>query len=163
MSSDFMVCVSISFVRIDATFPWLDVCRQLRSVRAAWFAFPTTAPLYPMLDCVAPSVWELCSQLAPGGRVRITACNGRPIFVGGFFFVLLLCRLPQSCLGLEITKHHATISYREESDWPDMARFRRRVYRSCLRKSEAHRNLTGNYGEAGALNFTAPPWAASRE
>jgi hypothetical protein len=117
-----------------------------------------TAPLYPMLiaggsvlfgDLLGRSrpVW---SQLAYG--VQWTA-----IFVGGVAFVLLV--MPVAPIGSSVWRITSKMhdQFREEIGWPDLARSVANVYRSLSAEEREHTGiLTGNYGEAGALNLYGP-------
>ena len=117
-----------------------------------------TAPLYPVLLAAGSvllanllhgcsAVW---SKLAYG--LQWTA-----ILAGGVAFVLLVT--PVAPIGSRVWKITSKLhdQFREEIGWPELAQSVAAVYRS-LPAQEQQRSgiLTGNYGEAGALNLYGP-------
>ena len=117
-----------------------------------------TAPLYPMLlaggsvllENLLGGVRPVWSRLAYGTQWAAIVGNG--------VFVALLV-LPVTPIGSPVWNITSKISdqYREEIGWPDLAHSVADVYRS-LPAEERERTgiLTGNYGEAGALNLYGP-------
>jgi Dolichyl-phosphate-mannose-protein mannosyltransferase len=117
-----------------------------------------TAPLYPMLlagGCVLLERWlagasPVWSRLAYGAQWTAILVNG---------VAVALLVLPVAPIGSPVWKITSRISdqFREEIGWPDLAQSVADVYRS-LPAEERERTgiLTGNYGEAGALNLYGP-------
>jgi hypothetical protein len=117
-----------------------------------------SAPLYPML-LAAGSVLRgnlLKNRRPVWTRLSYTA-QWTTIVLGGIAFALLA--LPVAPVGSAVWRvtSKAYDQFREEIGWPDLARAVAGVYRS-LPKEEQERTgiLTGNYGEAGALNLYGP-------
>jgi len=117
-----------------------------------------TAPLYPMLiagGCVlfgnlVGGLRPIWSRLAYG--VQWTA-----IVVLGLNFALLV--LPVAPMGSHLWQITSKLhdQFREEIGWPDLAASVATVYRSLSPEERDHTGiLTGNYGEAGALNLYGP-------
>jgi len=117
-----------------------------------------TAPLYPMLiagGCVlfgnlVGGLRPIWSRLAYG--VQWTA-----IVVLGLNFALLV--LPVAPMGSHLWQITSKLhdQFREEIGWPDLAASVATVYRSLSPEEREHTGiLTGNYGEAGALNLYGP-------
>jgi hypothetical protein len=117
-----------------------------------------TMPLYPMLIAGGSMLLEnwlggvrpVWSRLAYGAQWAAILVNG---------VVVALLVLPVAPIGSPLWKITSRISdqYREEIGWPDLAHSVADVYRS-LPAEERERTgiLTGNYGEAGALNLYGP-------
>ncbi|HEY6271716.1 MAG TPA: glycosyltransferase family 39 protein [Terriglobales bacterium] len=117
-----------------------------------------TAPLYPMLLAGGSVLVE--NLLAGTRRIwsRLVYGTQWASIVGNGAVVALLV-LPVAPIGSPMWKITSKISdqYREEIGWPDLAHSVADVYRS-LPAEERERTgiLTGNYGEAGALNLYGP-------
>lgn len=117
-----------------------------------------TAPLYPML-VAAGSVFlaSAISDLRPVWSRLLYGVQWAAIVAGGVLFALLVMPLPPigSHLWQITSKLHD--QFREEIGWPELAHSVADVYNS-LPEQERERTgiLTGNYGEAGALNLYGP-------
>jgi hypothetical protein len=117
-----------------------------------------SAPLYPML-IAGGSV--LFGNFLGGVRSRWShlayGLQWAAIFAGAVVFALLV--MPIAPIGSAVwnitSKMHD--QFREEIGWPDLAHSVAAVYRSLSSKDREHTGLlTGNYGEAGALNLYGP-------
>jgi hypothetical protein len=117
-----------------------------------------TAPLYPML--LAAGSVQLAGWLAGVRPVRarvVYRLQWAAIAVNGVVVALLL--LPVAPIGSPVWKITSKLfdQFREEIGWPDLARSVAGVYDSLPAEERAHTGiLTGNYGEAGALNLYGP-------
>ncbi len=117
-----------------------------------------TAPLYPMLIAAGCVLFgNLLGSLRPAWSQFAYGVQWTAILIGGVAFVLLV--MPVAPIGSPLwsitSKMHD--QFREEIGWPDLASSVAGVYRS-LPPEERERAgiLTGNYGEAGALNLYGP-------
>jgi len=117
-----------------------------------------TAPLYPMLlaaGSVLLGSWLM--RLRPAWSRLAYGVQWTLIFVGGAALIPLL--LPVAPIGSGVWRVTSKMydQFREEIGWPDLARSVSGVYES-LSAEERQRTgiLTGNYGEAGALNLYGP-------
>ncbi len=117
-----------------------------------------TAPLYPMLIAGGSVLFaSLLGSLRPAWSRLVYGMQWTAILVGGVVFVLLV--MPVAPIGSHVwmitSKLHD--QFREEIGWPELARSVANVYQS-LSPQERERTgiLTGNYGEAGALNLYGP-------
>lgn len=117
-----------------------------------------TAPLYPvliaggsvLLGMLLAGLRPVWSRLAYGTQWAAIVGNG---------VVVALLVLPVAPIGSPVWNITSKISdqYREEIGWPDLARSVAGVYRSLPAEEQKHTGiLTGNYGEAGALNLYGP-------
>ena len=117
-----------------------------------------TAPLYPMLiagGSVLLGMW--LAGLRPAWSRVIYAGQWTAILAGGIAFALLV--MPVAPIGSALWKITSRLhdQFREEIGWPDLARSVAGVYRSLPVEEQKHAGiLTGNYGEAGALNLYGP-------
>jgi hypothetical protein len=117
-----------------------------------------TAPLYPML-LAAGSVLlgGLLAKLRPAWSRLAYAVQWTALLVGGVVFALLVT--PLAPIGSPLWKITSKLhdQFREEIGWPDLANSVAAVYRSLSPEERARTGiLTGNYGEAGALNLYGP-------
>jgi hypothetical protein len=79
------------------------------------------------------------------------------LLVGGISFALLA--VPLAPIGSRVWQVTAKVhdQFREEVGWPELAHAVAGVYASLPPQERAHTGiLTGNYGEAGALNLYGP-------
>lgn len=117
-----------------------------------------TAPLYPMLiagGSVLLAGW--LNNLRPLWSRMIYGLQWTAILVGGLVFVLLV--MPVAPIGSRVWQITSKLhdQFREEIGWPDLARAVAGVYRSLPAPDQERTGiLTGNYGEAGALNLYGP-------
>jgi len=117
-----------------------------------------TAPLYPMLLAAGSvQLGALLDGLRPAWSRLVYGAQWTAVYVGGAALVPLL--LPVAPIGSGVWRVTSKMSdqFREEIGWPDLARSVSGVYGS-LSAEERQRTgiLTGNYGEAGALNLYGP-------
>jgi hypothetical protein len=116
------------------------------------------APLYPMLisaGCVL--LGDLLARLRPAWSRLVYGVQWTAILAGGVAFVLLV--MPVAPIGSAVWKITSKMhdQFREEIGWPDLARSVAGVYASLSAEERARTGiLTGNYGEAGALNLYGP-------
>lgn len=117
-----------------------------------------TAPIYPVL--IAGGSVFLASLLARSRPVWSRVIYGvqwAAILGGGLVFALLV--MPIAPFGSHIWQITSKLhdQFREEIGWPDLARSVASVYNSLSpQEREQTGILTGNYGEAGALNLYGP-------
>jgi len=96
-------------------------------------------------------------SLRPGWSRLLYSVQWTAIFVGGVAFVLLVMPVAPIDSGVWRITSKMHDQFREESGWPDLARSVANVYHSLSVEEQEHTGiLTGNYGEAGALNLYGP-------
>jgi hypothetical protein len=125
------------------------------------------APLYPMLIAAGSILLgDLLARLRPAWSRLVYGVQWTAILAGGVAFVLLV--MPVAPIGSAVWKITSKMhdQFREEIGWPDLARSVVGVYASLSAEERARTGiLTGNYGEAGALNLYGPalglPYAMS--
>lgn len=117
-----------------------------------------TAPLYPML--LAGGSVLLANWLAgrrPLASRLIYGVQWTAIVINGVLIALLA--LPVAPIGSQVWTFTSKVydQFREEIGWPELAQSVADVYRSLPAEEREHTGiLTGNYGEAGALNLYGP-------
>lgn len=109
---------------------------------------------------------DLLARLRPAWSRLVYGVQWTAILAGGVAFVLLV--MPVAPIGSAVWKITSKMhdQFREEIGWPDLARSVVGVYASLSAEERARTGiLTGNYGEAGALNLYGPalglPYAMS--
>ncbi|MGH9500301.1 MAG: glycosyltransferase family 39 protein [Terriglobales bacterium] len=117
-----------------------------------------TAPLYPMLIAGGSVLFgALVDRLQPGWSRFAYGMQWAAIALNGAICVLLFT--PVAPIGSRVWNVTSKLydQFREEVGWPDLAHTVAGVYQS-LPPSERGQTgiLTGNYGEAGALNLYGP-------
>ena len=116
------------------------------------------APLYPMLlagGSVLLATW--LAGLRPLWARLIYAVQWAAMVANGTLWVLLA--MPVAPIGSPLWNITSKLydQFREEIGWPDLARSVAGVYRELPSDEQARTGiLTGNYGEAGALNLYGP-------
>jgi 4-amino-4-deoxy-L-arabinose transferase-like glycosyltransferase len=117
-----------------------------------------TAPLYPMLIAGGSVLLaNLAGSLRPAAWRLIYGVQWTAILAGGIVFGLLV--MPAAPVGSRVWKITSKLhdQFREEIGWLDLAHSVASVYRSLsAQERERAGILTGNYGEAGALNLYGP-------
>jgi Dolichyl-phosphate-mannose-protein mannosyltransferase len=117
-----------------------------------------TAPLYPMLIAGGSILFgDLLGRPRPAWSRLAYGVQWTAIFIGGVAFVLLV--VPVAPIGSGVWRITSKMhdQFREEIGWPDLARSVANVYRSLSSDEREYTGiLTGNYGEAGALNLYGP-------
>src|SRR5216683_2991243 len=120
--------------------------------------FYYTAPLYPMLIAGGSVQFgNLLGTLRPAWSRLAYGAQWTAILIGGVAFVLFV--MPVAPLGSGVWRITSKMhdQFREEIGWPDLARSVANVYHSLSVEEQEHTGiLTGNYGEAGALNLYGP-------
>jgi Dolichyl-phosphate-mannose-protein mannosyltransferase len=117
-----------------------------------------SAPLYPMLIAAGSVLFgSLLGRLRPAWSRFAYGVQWTAILIGGVSFVLFV--MPVAPIGSRLWRITSQMhdQFREEIGWPDLASSVAGVYRR-LSAEERERTgiLTGNYGEAGALNLYGP-------
>jgi hypothetical protein len=117
-----------------------------------------SAPLYPMLIAAGSVVFgSLLGRLRPAWSRFAYGVQWTAILIGGVSFVLFV--MPVAPIGSRLWRITSQMhdQFREEIGWPELASSVAGVYRR-LSAEERERTgiLTGNYGEAGALNLYGP-------
>jgi hypothetical protein len=100
---------------------------------------------------------KLLDRLRPGRSRLVYGLQWTAILLNGVFIALLV--MPVAPIGSSIWKITSRLhdQFREEIGWPDLARSVANVYHSLPIEEREHTGiLTGNYGEAGALNLYGP-------
>jgi 4-amino-4-deoxy-L-arabinose transferase-like glycosyltransferase len=117
-----------------------------------------TAPLYPMLLAGGSVLFgDWLSRLRSSRSGLAYGVQWTAILIGGIAFVLLVMPVAPIGSGLWRITSKLHDQFREEIGWPDLARSVANVYRSLSAEEREHTGiLTGNYGEAGALNLYGP-------
>ena len=117
-----------------------------------------TAPLYPMLIAGGSVLLgDLLDELCPAWSRFAYGAQWTAILIGGATLVLLV--MPVAPIGSGVWRITSKMhdQFREEIGWPDLAHAVSNVYRSLSEEEREHTGiLTGNYGEAGALNLYGP-------
>jgi len=117
-----------------------------------------TAPLYPMLLAGGSVLFgELLARWRPAWSRLAYGVQWTAILAGGLAFILFVT--PVAPLGSRVWKITSKMhdQFREEIGWPELAGSVAGVYLSLSGEEREHTGiLTGNYGEAGALNLYGP-------
>jgi 4-amino-4-deoxy-L-arabinose transferase-like glycosyltransferase len=117
-----------------------------------------TAPLYPMLLASGSVLLEIwMHQIRPLWSRSIYGLQWIALAFGLVIGTLLF--LPVAPIGSSVWKITAKLydQFREEVGWTDLAQAVANVYNSLPPEERTHTGiLTGNYGEAGALNLYGP-------
>jgi hypothetical protein len=168
-----LLCVNIATVPLTVRGLWFFLIRKegRRYRLVGWtfvltfvlfyFAkarFYYTAPLYPVLIAAGSVVWgNWLKALQPSLARLLQAMQWSGLLVSGIVFILLV--VPVAPIGSRVwnvtSKAHE--QFREEIGWDDLAQTVARVYNGLPTEQRAGAGiLTGNYGEAGALNLYGP-------
>jgi hypothetical protein len=168
-----LVCVNLATAPLVFLGLWLYLFRhEGRSYRVlGWtfiisfgiFAFVRsrsyyTAPLYPLLIAggsvlLVNSLRNVKTSIARA----VFSVQWTAIAAGGIVFALLV--MPVAPIGSRVWNMTSKLhdQFREEIGWPDLAQSVANVYRSLPTQEQEYTGiLTGNYGEAGALNLYGP-------
>ena len=117
-----------------------------------------TTPLYPMLIAGGSVLFgDLLGRSRPVWSGLAYGAQWTAILIGGVAFGLLVMPIAPIGSGLWRITSKMHDQFREEIGWPELARSVANVYRSLPAEEREHTGiLTGNYGEAGALNLYGP-------
>jgi hypothetical protein len=117
-----------------------------------------TAPLYPVLIAAGTVLLgELLASVPPVWSRIAYGLQWTAMIAGGISGALLVT--PVAPIGSHLWKLTSKThdQFREEIGWPDLAQTVAHVYYSLSPEQREHTGvLTGNYGEAGALNLYGP-------
>ena len=120
--------------------------------------FYYTAPLYPVLIAAGSVLWGgWINGLRPRWARIAQGVQWAGILSGGIAFILLVIPIAPfgSALWNVTSKMHD--QFREEIGWDELAQTVANVYNSLPPEERAKTGiLTGNYGEAGAMNLYGP-------
>ncbi|HEY6249082.1 MAG TPA: glycosyltransferase family 39 protein [Candidatus Angelobacter sp.] len=172
-SEQLWVCVNLVTAPLTLLGLWFYFFRQearryrllgwtcvLTFVLFAWVRSRSyyTAPIYPTLIAAGSVLLgNLVAGLRSGWSRVIYAAQWTAIIAAGVIFALLV--MPVAPIGSRVWQITSKLhdQFREEIGWPELARSVANVYNS-LPAPERERTgiLTGNYGEAGALNLYGP-------
>lgn len=124
------------------------------------------AGAYPMLFAVGASMWlkmpalkentlsEFWRTLSHGGRAYTVSL----VAFGLFFFIIAY---PAAPVGSGMWRFSSALNpeFREEIGWPEQVREVSRIYQSLPAEEKGKTGImTGNYGEAGALDLYGPEY-----
>jgi len=120
--------------------------------------FYYSAPLYPVLLAAGSVLFGKWLDTLRTGVARIVqAFQWTGLLVGGVAFGMVV--LPVAPIGSPLWNYTSKIhdQFREEVGWTDLAQSVAQVFNSLPASERAQTGiLTGNYGEAGALNLYGP-------
>jgi 4-amino-4-deoxy-L-arabinose transferase-like glycosyltransferase len=120
--------------------------------------FYYTAPLYPVLIAAGSVLWgRWINGLRPGWARFAQGVQWAGIFSGGIAFILFVIPVAPfgSALWNVTSKMHD--QFREEIGWDELAQTVANLYNSLPPEERVKTGiLTGNYGEAGAMNLYGP-------
>ncbi|MGB2886290.1 MAG: glycosyltransferase family 39 protein [Candidatus Acidiferrales bacterium] len=168
-----LICVNLVTAASTLLGLWFYfVCQQDRRYRFLGWTFVVTfvlfalagsrsyytAPLYPMLIAGGSVLFgDLLGRSRPAWSRLAYGVQWTAILIGGIAFALLVMPVAPIGSGLWRITSKMHDQFREEIGWPDLARSVADVYRSLSAEEQEHTGiLTGNYGEAGALNLYGP-------
>ncbi len=168
-----LTCVNVATAPLTLLGLWFYfVCEEGRHYRLLGWIFVITfalfalagsrsyytAPLYPMLIASGSVLFgNLLGRLDALWSRFAYALQWTAILVGGVVFALLLMPLAPIGSRLWAITSRMHDQFREEIGWEDLARAVAGVYHSLSAQERKHTGiLTGNYGEAGALNLYGP-------
>ena len=116
------------------------------------------APAYPMLFAAGVVTWEQrLAQLSPGSARRRLLSRWTSLVVGAVVFgAVMLPLAPVNSAWWKFTdKLHD--NFREEIGWPELVQTVADIYHGLpVDQKQRAAILTGNYGEAGAINLYGP-------
>jgi 4-amino-4-deoxy-L-arabinose transferase-like glycosyltransferase len=117
-----------------------------------------TAPLYPMVIAAGSVVFgKWVDGLRPEWSKLVQGIQWAGVAFGGVAFILLV--VPVAPFGSGVWKVTSKLhdQFREEIGWDDLGQTVSQVFNSLPPEERAKTGiLTGNYGEAGALNLYGP-------
>jgi hypothetical protein len=168
-----LLCVNVATVPLTLLGLWFYLVRdEGRRYRLLGWAFVITfvlfyfararfyytAPLYPMLIAAGSVLFgNWLKQLRPGWSRLMQGLQWIALVLGGLAFIMLV--VPVAPIGSKVWNITSKVhdQFREEVGWDDLAQTVARVYNALPTEQRAGAGiLTGNYGEAGALNLYGP-------
>ena len=168
-----LICVNPATAPLTLLGLWFYlICQEARRYRLLGWTFVVsfvlfalfgsrsyyTAPLYPILIAAGSVLFgDLLGRAHPAWSRLAYGVQWTAILIGGVAFVLLVMPVAPIGSGLWRVTSKMHDQFREEIGWPDLARSVANVYRLLSAEEREHTGiLTGNYGEAGALNLYGP-------
>jgi hypothetical protein len=167
------ICVNLVTAPLTLLGLWFYFVRQEgRRYRLLGWTFVVTFLLFALAGSRSYYTAALYPTLIAGGSILLGGLLGglrsrwsrlaygvqwTAILAGGVVFVLLV--MPVAPFGSALWRITSRMhdQFREEIGWPDLARSVAKVYSSLPADERQHTGiLTGNYGEAGALNLYGP-------
>jgi hypothetical protein len=168
-----LLCVNVATVPLTLLGLWFYLIREegRRYRLLGWTFFVTfalfyfakarfyyTAPLYPMLIAAGSVLFgNWLKELRPAWSRLIQGLQWTAIVLGGLAFILLV--VPVAPIGSKVWDVTSKVhdQFREEVGWDELAQTVAHVYNALPPEERAGAGiLTGNYGEAGALNLYGP-------
>lgn len=179
LGEQFWVCINLVTLPLTLLGLWFYFVRQEgRRYRLLGWTFAITfllftlagsrsyytAQLYPMLisgGSVLLGTW--LDRLRPAQSRMVYGTQWTAILAGGIAFALLVMPIAPIGSGLWKITSRLHDQFREEIGWPELAGSVANVYHSLPREEQERTGiLTGNYGEAGALNLYGPSFGLPR-
>jgi len=122
------------------------------------------APMYPILIAAGSVLWGQWLRSLRPARSRVAqGLLWTGMLAGAIVFTLLV--VPVAPIGSAVWKVTSKVhdQFREEIGWTDLAQTVAQVYHALPEQERARTGiLTGNYGEAGALNLYGPAYGLPR-
>ena len=122
------------------------------------------APAYPMLIAAGAVRWEgwLTSLSEKSMRVA-RVMTWAAVVIGGVLAVGIATPVAPINSGWWKVASSINNDFKEEIGWPELVRTTAEIYRSFPQEERQHTGiLTGNYGEAGAINLYGPEYGLPR-
>lgn len=118
------------------------------------------APAYPMLLAAGAVTWEGWLAALPGRAARLAwGITWGALAVGGLVFGALVLPVAPVNSGLWTVTRDLHDTFTEQIGWPELAETVAGIYRTLPEAERAQTGiLTGNYGEAGAINLYGPAY-----
>jgi 4-amino-4-deoxy-L-arabinose transferase-like glycosyltransferase len=173
LPDQFLICINVFSARLMLTGLWFYLARRDgEKYRLIGWTFVVafllfyfakarsyyTAPLYPMLIAAGSFVFgEWLRGLRPPRAKFLLGLQWAALALGGIVFTLLA--VPVAPFGSSIWNVTSKLhdQFREEIGWDDLSQTVAQVFNSLEPDERAKTGiLTGNYGEAGALNLYGP-------
>ena len=118
------------------------------------------APAYPMLFAAGSVTWEQwIASLAVNKARLVRGATWAALIAGGLIFMPLMLPIPPVNSGLWQIASKLHDNFVEEIGWPELVETVAGIYQHLPATERAQTAiLTGNYGEAGAINLYGPAY-----